>query len=208
MRHQIQVQSEPHKCLNHHKKLAVYAKLKAVIFLAIANFTMFPEKEAFKSEHRLLDTKTYEHDLKDFYFVFLELEKFKYSQETIDVGIPNIDDIVFQNAYNITLTIGEGTGVGNFTKGESVYAYGNTAYGTVAYWDSPSGILKITDNVGSFANGIVVTGNTSGAFGTVVVTPDELLNPQEREMYDNKIIQTEADAFIDFSESNPFGSIT
>jgi predicted transposase/invertase (TIGR01784 family) len=64
-----------------HKKLAVYAKLKAVIFLAIANFTMFPEKEAFKSEHRLLDTKTYEHDLKDFYFVFLELEKFK---KTID----------------------------------------------------------------------------------------------------------------------------
>ena len=32
-------------------------------------------------EHRLLDTKTYEHDLKDFYFVFLELEKFK---KTID----------------------------------------------------------------------------------------------------------------------------
>jgi len=142
------------------------------------------------------------------FFYKLELEKFKYSQETIDVGIPNIDDIVFQNAYNITLTIGSGTVVGNFTKGESVYAYGNTAYGTVAYWDSPSGILKITDNVGSFANGIVVTGNTSGAFGTVVVTPDELLNPQEREMYDNKIIQTEADAFIDFSESNPFGSIT
>ena len=42
---------------------------------------MFPEKEAFKSEHRLLDTETYEHDLKDFYFVFLELEKFK---KTID----------------------------------------------------------------------------------------------------------------------------
>ena len=42
---------------------------------------MFPEKEAFKSEHRLLDTKTYEHDLKDFYFVFLELEKF---EKTID----------------------------------------------------------------------------------------------------------------------------
>jgi len=60
-----------------HKKLAVYAKLKAVIFLAIADFTMFPEKGAYKSEHRLLDTKTYEHDLKDFYFVFLELAKFK-----------------------------------------------------------------------------------------------------------------------------------
>ena len=71
-----------------HKKLAVYAKLKAVIFLAIANFTMFPEKKAVKSEHRLLDTKTHEHDLKDFYFVFLELEKFK---KTID-QLENIED--------------------------------------------------------------------------------------------------------------------
>lgn len=59
-----------------HKKLAVYAKLKGVIFLAIADFVMFPEKDTFKSEHRLLDTKSYEHDLKDFYFVFLELAKF------------------------------------------------------------------------------------------------------------------------------------
>jgi len=64
-----------------HKRLAVYAKLKAVIFLAVADFTMFPEKNAYKSEHRLLDTRTYEHDLKDFYFVFLELTKFK---KTID----------------------------------------------------------------------------------------------------------------------------
>ena len=60
-----------------HKKMAVYSKLKAVIFLAIADFVMFPEKEAWKSQHYLLDNKTYEHDLKDFHFVFMELPKFK-----------------------------------------------------------------------------------------------------------------------------------
>jgi predicted transposase/invertase (TIGR01784 family) len=61
-----------------HKKMAVYAKLKGVIFLAIADFIMFPEKKGgWKSEHRILDEKTYENDLKDFYFVFIELEKFK-----------------------------------------------------------------------------------------------------------------------------------
>ena len=65
-----------------HKKLAVYAKLKGVIFLAIADFMIFPEnKEVWKSEHHILDTKTYEHDLKDFYFLFLELKKFN---KTID----------------------------------------------------------------------------------------------------------------------------
>ena len=65
-----------------HKKLAVYAKLKGVIFLAIADFMIFPEKkEVWKSAHHILDTKTYENDLKDFYFLFLELEKFN---KTID----------------------------------------------------------------------------------------------------------------------------
>lgn len=62
-----------------HEKLEVYAKLKGVIFLAIANFKMFPEKTGWKSEHHILDRKTYEHDLKDFYFIFLELKKFKKS---------------------------------------------------------------------------------------------------------------------------------
>ena len=64
-----------------HKKMAVYAKLKGVIFLAIADFIMFPEKQDWTSKHRLLDTKTYENDLKDFYFIFMELGKFNKTIE-------------------------------------------------------------------------------------------------------------------------------
>ena len=67
-----------------HKKLAIYSKIKGVIFLAIANFTIFPEKDSFKSEHRLLDTRTYENDLKDFYFIFLELSKFNKKIEELE----------------------------------------------------------------------------------------------------------------------------
>lgn len=142
------------------------------------------------------------------YFYKLELEKFKYSQETIDVGIPNIDDIVFDNAYNITLTMNTATGNGNFVKGESVHNTANTIYGTVTSWDRPTGILKVTDLYGEFANNTLVRGNTSNASYTTSQTPDELIDPQEREIYDNKAIQTEADEIIVFSESNPFGSIT
>ncbi|UZW39228.1 Rpn family recombination-promoting nuclease/putative transposase [Rickettsia conorii subsp. heilongjiangensis] len=58
------------------KKMAVYAKLRGVIFLAIADFILLPDKKDWRSDHRLLDTKTYENDLQDFYFIFLELEKF------------------------------------------------------------------------------------------------------------------------------------
>lgn len=54
-----------------------YHALKEVIFLAIVDFTMFPEKEGYKSDHVILDKKTYENDLKDFSFTFIELPKFK-----------------------------------------------------------------------------------------------------------------------------------
>ena len=56
-----------------------YANLKESIFLAIADFVMFPEKAAYKSDHVILDRASYENDLKDFSFTFLELPKFKKS---------------------------------------------------------------------------------------------------------------------------------
>jgi len=67
-----------------HKKMAVYAKLQGVIFIAISNFVMFPKKNEWKSTHRLLDTKTHENDLKDFCFKFLELPKFKKKLKELD----------------------------------------------------------------------------------------------------------------------------
>lgn len=56
-----------------------YAKLKEIIFLAITDFVMFPDKEEYKSDHLILDKKTCTQDLKDFYFCFLELPKFHKS---------------------------------------------------------------------------------------------------------------------------------
>ncbi|MBX9890005.1 MAG: Rpn family recombination-promoting nuclease/putative transposase [Amoebophilaceae bacterium] len=54
-----------------------YSTLKEVIFLAIANFVMFPDKTSYKSDHIILDKETYAQDLKDFSFTFLALPKFK-----------------------------------------------------------------------------------------------------------------------------------
>jgi len=85
-----------------HKKMAVYAKLKGVIFLAIADFIMFPDKQEWKSTHRLLDSKTYENDLKDFYFIFMELEKFNKSINQLE----NIQEkwaYFFKHAHHSTL---------------------------------------------------------------------------------------------------------
>ena len=53
-----------------------YENLKEVIFIAITDFLLFPEKKAVKSDHILLDKQTKSHDLRDLYFTFIELPKF------------------------------------------------------------------------------------------------------------------------------------
>jgi predicted transposase/invertase (TIGR01784 family) len=58
-----------------------YTTLKEIIFIAITDFLMFPDKPNYYSTHCLLDKVTYDHDLKDFSFSFLELPKFN---KTID----------------------------------------------------------------------------------------------------------------------------
>lgn len=63
---------------------AKYINLKEVVFLAIADYVMFPDKKALKSDHVILDRETFEHDLRDFSFTFLELGKFNKSKEDVD----------------------------------------------------------------------------------------------------------------------------
>lgn len=55
----------------------LYENLKEVIFIAIADYVVFPDKREFKSDHVILDKSTHEHDLQDFSFTFIELPKFK-----------------------------------------------------------------------------------------------------------------------------------
>jgi predicted transposase/invertase (TIGR01784 family) len=61
-----------------------YYNLKEVVFIAIADCVIFQDKKGYKSDHIILDKKTYEHDLQDFSFTFIELPKFKKD---------NIDDL-------------------------------------------------------------------------------------------------------------------
>ncbi|MGL9717405.1 MAG: Rpn family recombination-promoting nuclease/putative transposase [Wolbachia sp.] len=98
-----------------------YQDLKEVIFIAITDFVLFPKKTAYKSDHVVLDKKTYEHDLKDFSFTFIELPKFpktkedqlenivekwcyffKYASETSEKDLKKIvgDDVIIGQAYD------------------------------------------------------------------------------------------------------------
>ena len=53
-----------------------YCNLKEVIFIALADYDVFPNKSDYKSEHVILDRKTLENNLKMFSFTFVSLPKF------------------------------------------------------------------------------------------------------------------------------------
>lgn len=144
------------------------------------------------------------------YFYELKLEKFKYSQEVIDTGTEEIDEIVEQNAYTIKLITGAGTGT--YELNEIVYqsndnTYANaTCQAVVQTWLPNDHILTITTIKGTFATDMRVIGQTSNA-RYFLTTYDPYLDNVADSSYGNKTIKTESDSIIDFSESNPFGSL-
>lgn len=138
------------------------------------------------------------------YFYKLSLEKFKYSQERIDVGVPEIDDTPGQDAYAQELYMS--TGSGNYEEKESV-VQGNTATGIVVSWNVPNKLLKVTTITGYFSVNSTVVGVSSNA-SWAIQSFDPLENVQEREMADNEVVETEASGIIDNTEHNPFGSIS
>lgn len=74
-----------------------YEDLKEVIFIAIADFTMFPKRP----DYIILEKESYDHDLKDFSFTFLELPKF---HKKID-ELSTVTDkwmYFFKHAYDTT----------------------------------------------------------------------------------------------------------
>ena len=74
-----------------------YKDLKQVIFLAITDFSLFPNKPGYLSHHHVLDVETHERDLKDFSFSFLELPKFKVKKNQLKTMVEKWT-YFFQNA--------------------------------------------------------------------------------------------------------------
>lgn len=141
------------------------------------------------------------------YYWELELELFKYSNEDMNTGVEVIDVVESVQAFAIDYILGSGSG--DYKLNEIAYQ-GNvntpSAAGTVQSWDKPSKTLKLTNMSGSFSANVSIIGTESSASYTIN-TFDELDNPQTRDSWDNKTIETEADNYIDTTENNPFGSL-
>jgi hypothetical protein len=145
------------------------------------------------------------------FFYELELEKFKYSQEVIDTGIGDIDDVVNQSSYTIDLTVRNGN-ANNYIQKELVFqssdqTFANaSASATVKNWNSPTNILSVTNIYGEFSDNVKIIGATSNAQYTLS-SYNPLKDSTPNENYDNMYIENQANNIIDFTEINPFGKI-
>lgn len=139
------------------------------------------------------------------YIYEMRCELFRFGNEQIDTGIEEIDNVETDSSYTVQMIV---TGNGNFVIGETVYQGANltnsTMSATVSNWDPGNTALYLVDIVGNIASNTSLVGITSNTTYTVTLV-DTLGDYVYWDSFDNKIIQDEANNFMDLSESNPFG---
>jgi len=143
------------------------------------------------------------------YVYGLKLKQYVFSNEIIQVGISEIDDQIrdYYPRTNVALSAG---GTGQFVNDEIVYQSANTlanATATAVVHDfTPNSQVTIIKTIGTFASGGTIKGNTSSATWTISASNDLVaLDNAFEDIIDNNRIQAEANAIIDFTDTNPFG---
>jgi Virus neck protein len=144
------------------------------------------------------------------YFYELKMEQYRFSQDYINTGIPDIDSVVQDAAYTVELNMY--TGTGNYQQKEIVFQSNDSTLAnaftqaSVQSWNSPEKKLYVTYIKGEFIDEIPVIGSTSGASYTLSsYNPNDVV--VKNDSYDNNFINVQGDLISDFNESNPFGSL-
>lgn len=144
------------------------------------------------------------------YVYALKLKQFVFSEEQFNTGVEELDDQMRDEYKKTILTFSSGSG--SFVADEIVYqgaSYNQANSKAITYtWDTSNNKLYVTQTVGTFttAKG-VVKGLTSGAQWTLSSAGDNMTPFDDvfEDIADNKRIEDEANQFINFSETNPFG---
>lgn len=167
--------------------------------------------------HRMFEIKFVEQELmfhslgKRLPYVYeMRCEQFRYSQEEINTGIEEIDQVAEENAYTIRLDLAT-SGTRNFIDGEVIYQSSdgtwanNFANGIVKEWYKANGMMLVYNVEGQFKTGSLVYGNTSQAIYNNTQL-DERTDYNDQDLYDNEEFNDEATLILDLSEFNPFGT--
>ena len=136
-------------------------------------------------------------------------EMFTYSDQNFNTGIETIDAIERTHSYSIDFTMN--TGSGNYTVGEQVYQGTSlaaaTVKGEVASWNATDKLLNLINMTGNFSGTANIIGDDSSASYSITSFNAQASAQSTAASSTNVEIETEADAIIDFTEGNPFGSL-
>ena len=134
----------------------------------------------------------------------LVCELFQYEDQAIDTGIEDIDKIEREESYSIDVVLDSGTGT--YTTGETVYQGTNLASANttaeVVSWTLSSKTLRVMNLVGTFNTTYNVVGGSSSA--SYSFTSTDYQQDKQDTTSDSYKLEIEADAVLDFTESNPF----
>jgi len=104
------------------------------------------------------------------------------------------------------------TGVGTYVYNETITGYESNTTAIVKSWNVVTKVLEVSNITGTFTSGEELTGSESGAVYTLKTqNTDNLEDSNDSDnkygkYEDNYNIENEADAVIDFTETNPFGT--
>ena len=132
----------------------------------------------------------------------LRCELFEYSDEDFNTGVTEVDALEVNFANAVTINVADG-GTGDFVAGEIVTGGSSNVTSEVKTWNSATRQLVVYNRSGMYAIPETLTGNTSGAAWTSATY--NTLNNMNSETDQNFTLETQADAILDFTESNPFG---
>ena len=136
-------------------------------------------------------------------------EMFTYSDQSFNTGIETIDEIERQHSYSIDFTMN--TGSGNYTIGEQVYQGTSlaaaTVKGEVARWNAADKVLTLMNMTGNFSGTVNIIGDSSSASYSITSFDAQQSAANTAASATNQEIEAAADAIIDFTEGNPFGSL-
>ena len=137
-------------------------------------------------------------------------EMFTYSDQSFNTGIEEIDKIEREQSYSIEFTLN--TGSGNYTIGEQVYQGTSLAAasvkGEVASWNATDKVLKLINMNGNFSGTSNIIGDDSDASYSITSFDAQTSAANTAATSStNAEIEAAADAIIDFTEGNPFGSL-
>ena len=144
----------------------------------------------------------------------LSCEQFEYNNEAIDTGISEIDSFETDYATRTKLTLG--TGSGSYVIGEDItQTIGSiTISGEVAEVDgSTISVYGVKSSDGSNTGFAITAGNAGNVISAsspeasyAITGVDGFTSIDDNDPYaDNVDFETNANNFIDFTETNPFG---